>query len=133
MTTDPGAGDLLDPDLHEEIELVSDLVVAASGTSRHFTAAEVDVLLGVVPQNTDAIAAKPTRRPHEDRAGRADPAEQPDRTEQPPPVRGEGATTEGTQGTRPGGTASDPRGTHDADRAGRDDHADDPDPRSHGG
>ncbi|MBB2986730.1 hypothetical protein [Terracoccus luteus] len=129
MTTDPGAGDLLDPDLHEEIELVSDLVVAASGTSRHFTAAEVDVLLGVVPQNTDAIAAKPTRRALADRAGQADPAEQADRTEQPPSVEGEGTTTEGPQGTRPGGTASDPRGARHADRA---DHADDPDPGSGG-
>lgn len=129
MTTDPGAGDLLDPDLHEEIELVSDLVVAASGTSRHFTAAEVDVLLGVVPQNTDAIAAKPTRRPLADRVGWADPVEQPDQTEQPLPVGGEGTTVDVTQGTRPGGTAPDPRGAHGTAVA---DHGDDTDPGSGG-
>lgn len=41
--------DLIDVDLRDEIELVSDLVVAASSTSRHFTPDEVDVLLGVQP------------------------------------------------------------------------------------
>lgn len=39
--------DLLDSDLRDEIELVSDLVVAASSSPRHFTPAEVDALLGV--------------------------------------------------------------------------------------
>lgn len=48
MTSDePGPGDLLDPVLSDEIELVSDLVVAASASPRHFTPEEVDVLLGV--------------------------------------------------------------------------------------
>lgn len=116
MTTDPGAGDLLDPDLHEEIELVSDLVVAASGTSRHFTAAEVDVLLGVVPQETDAIAAKPSRRPagdqgeprrHEARGGLE---EQNERAE------GGATTTQGAPTARPGGTASDHPDATDLDR-----------------
>lgn len=44
---DEGAKDLLDTDLRDEIELVSDLVVAASSTDRHFTPDEVDVLLGL--------------------------------------------------------------------------------------
>jgi len=43
------SGDLLDVALADEIELVSDLVVAASSSTRHFTPAEVDALLGVVP------------------------------------------------------------------------------------
>ncbi|WP_076261749.1 hypothetical protein [Intrasporangium flavum] len=41
------SSDLLDVALRDEIELVSDLVVAASGSPRHFTPAEVDELLGV--------------------------------------------------------------------------------------
>ena len=43
------SGDLLDVALADEIELVSDLVVAASSATRHFTPAEVDALLGVFP------------------------------------------------------------------------------------
>ena len=51
---DERSGDLLDVDLADEIELVSDLVVAASSTSRHFTPAEVDALLGTAAgQDTD--------------------------------------------------------------------------------
>jgi hypothetical protein len=46
---DERSGDLLDVALADEIELVSDLVVAASTTTRHFTPAEVDALLGIVP------------------------------------------------------------------------------------
>jgi hypothetical protein len=49
MSRDEGPGDLLDPALRDEIELVSDLVVAASAATRHFTPAEVDALLGLVP------------------------------------------------------------------------------------
>lgn len=49
MSRDEGAGDLLDAALHDEIELVSDLVVAASAASRHFTPEEVDALLGLTP------------------------------------------------------------------------------------
>ena len=41
------SGDLLDVQLADEIELVSDLVVAASSSPRHFTPEEVDELLGV--------------------------------------------------------------------------------------
>jgi hypothetical protein len=44
---DEGSHDLLDTNLRDEIELVSDLVVAASGTDRHFTPDEVDALLGL--------------------------------------------------------------------------------------
>lgn len=48
MTIDDSpSGDLLDVALRDEIELVSDLVVAASATTRHFTRDEVDQLLGV--------------------------------------------------------------------------------------
>ncbi|EWT02538.1 hypothetical protein N865_02370 [Intrasporangium oryzae NRRL B-24470] len=48
MTTEQlRSEDLLDSDLRDEIELVSDLVVAASSSPRHFTPAEVDALLGV--------------------------------------------------------------------------------------
>ena len=46
---DERSGDLLDVALADEIELVSDLVVAASSATRHFTPAEVDALLGVFP------------------------------------------------------------------------------------
>ena len=46
---DEQSGDLLDVTLRDEIELVSDLVVAASSSPRHFTPDEVDVLLGVAP------------------------------------------------------------------------------------
>ncbi|NUO34298.1 MAG: hypothetical protein HOQ18_04330 [Dermatophilaceae bacterium] len=41
------SGDLLDVALADEIELVSDLVVAASASPRHFTPDEVDELLGI--------------------------------------------------------------------------------------
>lgn len=46
-TDDARSGDLLDVALRDEIELVSELVVAASSSPRHFTPAEVDELLGV--------------------------------------------------------------------------------------
>lgn len=46
-TNDERADDLVDPALRDEIELVSDLVVAASTSPRHLTQAEVDTLLGV--------------------------------------------------------------------------------------
>ncbi|MEO7130122.1 MAG: hypothetical protein ABIZ07_01940 [Dermatophilaceae bacterium] len=45
--TDDRPGDLVDLALREEIELVSDLVVAASSAPRHLTQAEIDVLLGL--------------------------------------------------------------------------------------
>ena len=54
------SGDLLDVALADEIELVSDLVVAASSSTRHFTPAEVDALLGVLPATSTAGA--PERR-----------------------------------------------------------------------
>ncbi|WP_374970567.1 hypothetical protein [Terrabacter sp. BE26] len=41
------SGDLLDVQLADEIELVSDLVVAASSSPRHLTHEEIDQLLGV--------------------------------------------------------------------------------------
>ncbi|OFE15890.1 hypothetical protein BA895_05115 [Humibacillus sp. DSM 29435] len=60
MTTDDErSGDLLDVTLRDEIELVSDLVVAASSSPRHFTPDEVDELLGVAPAATDGPAVVP--------------------------------------------------------------------------
>ena len=41
------SGDLLDVQLADEIELVSDLVVAASSSPRHLTPEEIDELLGI--------------------------------------------------------------------------------------
>jgi hypothetical protein len=49
--------DLLDVALADEIELVSDLVVAASTTTRHFTPAEVDALLGILPARGVDVAS----------------------------------------------------------------------------
>jgi hypothetical protein len=49
---DERSGDLLDVALRDEIELVSDLVVAASSSPRHFTPAEVDALLGIGAAST---------------------------------------------------------------------------------
>ncbi|WP_353507599.1 hypothetical protein [Intrasporangium sp.] len=45
--SDDRTNDLVDGDLADEIELVSDLVVAASTSARHFTPDEVDALLGI--------------------------------------------------------------------------------------
>ena len=52
---DERADDLVDEALRDEIELVSDLVVAASTSPRHFTQDEVDALLGVA--DTDPAGA----------------------------------------------------------------------------
>jgi hypothetical protein len=51
------SGDLLDVALADEIELVSDLVVAASSSTRHFTQAEVDALLGVLPATAGGMGS----------------------------------------------------------------------------
>jgi hypothetical protein len=49
MTTDPDAGgDLTDDALQDEIELVGDLVVAASASERQLTDEEIDQALGIV-------------------------------------------------------------------------------------
>jgi len=42
-----GADDLQDDDLRQEIELVADLVVAASASDGPLTTAEIDRILGV--------------------------------------------------------------------------------------
>lgn len=48
MTSDGHAADeLRDPVLHEEIELVADLVVAATSADGRLSQAEIDKLLGV--------------------------------------------------------------------------------------
>jgi hypothetical protein len=58
---DERSGDLLDVALRDEIELVSDLVVAASSSPRHFTPAEVDALLGIgsAPRRDSDRSASP--------------------------------------------------------------------------
>lgn len=61
MTGDDAVhADLLDVDLRDEIELVSDLVVAASSSPRHLTTEEIDTLLGLRPR-TVAGAGSPER------------------------------------------------------------------------
>ena len=55
------SGDLLDVALADEIELVSDLVVAASSSTRHFTPAEVDALLGVLPVGGGGMGSQERR------------------------------------------------------------------------
>ena len=48
MTTDPqSGGELTDDTLQGEIELVGDLVVAASASERPLTEEEIDLVLGV--------------------------------------------------------------------------------------
>lgn len=60
------SGDLLDVQLADEIELVSDLVVAASSSPRHLTPEEVDQLLGI---HDDRPAAPATDSSLPDPAG----------------------------------------------------------------
>lgn len=62
-TDDARSGDLLDVALRDEIELVSDLVVAASSSPRHFTPAEVDALLGVVSHPEPGSQREPVDPP----------------------------------------------------------------------
>lgn len=69
MSDDDHAADLVDVDLAGEIELVSDLVVAASTSTRHFTRDEVDALLGISP----AQGATPGDKPVDDRRPGSDP------------------------------------------------------------
>ena len=53
MTHDGSQGDQLrDPALHEEIELVGDLVVAATSADGRLSQAEIDTLLRVTPDDT---------------------------------------------------------------------------------
>lgn len=59
---DEASSDLLDAALRDEIELVSDLVVAASSSARHFTPDEVDALLGI-PAAADSAADDAADRP----------------------------------------------------------------------
>ena len=54
MTTDPHAGaELTDDALQGEIELVGDLVVAASSSDRPLTDAEIDAALGIERDGSD--------------------------------------------------------------------------------
>ena len=57
--SDDRTNDLVDGDLADEIELVSDLVVAASTSTRHFTPDEFDARLGIDPGDS---GASPSRR-----------------------------------------------------------------------
>jgi hypothetical protein len=58
MTTDPDAsGDLTDDALQGEIELVGDLVVAASASERPLTDEEIDRALGLVEGHRTASHA----------------------------------------------------------------------------
>jgi hypothetical protein len=55
MAADPIVGaDLTDGALQDEIELVGDLVVAASASERPLTEAEIDEVLGVIRAKTAA-------------------------------------------------------------------------------
>jgi hypothetical protein len=67
MPDDERSGDLLDVALADEIELVSDLVVAASSSPRHFTPEEVDALLGISGEQTPT--GRPFHGPGRTRAG----------------------------------------------------------------
>lgn len=53
--SDDATNELVDGALADEIELVSDLVVAASTSPRHFTPEEVDALLGIRTEQPDPI------------------------------------------------------------------------------
>jgi hypothetical protein len=64
MTTDPDAGgDLTDDALQDEIELVGDLVVAASASERPLTDEEIDRALGLVRGHRSAPVGGPAA-PH---------------------------------------------------------------------
>jgi len=71
MTTDPDAGgDLTDDALQDEIELVGDLVVAASANERPMTDEEIDRALGidrghqVAPPEAGASGHRAWKRQH---------------------------------------------------------------------
>jgi len=66
MTTDPRAGaDLTDDALQDEIELVGDLVVAASASERPLTEEEIDEALGIQRgHDTGADDSSGTSHPH---------------------------------------------------------------------
>ncbi|MDR6862902.1 hypothetical protein [Phycicoccus sp. 3266] len=64
MTTDPDAGgDLTDDALQDEIELVGDLVVAASASEHPLTDEEIDRALGLVRGHRSSPAGGPAA-PH---------------------------------------------------------------------
>ncbi len=55
----PPDDDLRDAVLHQEIELVGELVVAATSAPEHLTQAEIDRLLGVGRAGDVGAAGKP--------------------------------------------------------------------------
>ena len=57
MTAPDSSGEnLTDDDLQSEIELVGDLVVAATSSTGPLTQEEIDRLLGVLPETEDGAA-----------------------------------------------------------------------------
>ncbi|WP_406832455.1 hypothetical protein ABEG17_06425 [Pedococcus sp. KACC 23699] len=69
MTTDPHAGaELTDDALQHEIELVGDLVVAASASERPLTDDEIDQALGIERAHCAVPADGATHRSHPQRA-----------------------------------------------------------------
>ncbi len=56
--SDEATNDLVDGALADEIELVSDLVVAASTSPRHFTPEEVDALLGITGGEVEVTSGR---------------------------------------------------------------------------
>ncbi|SDP46386.1 hypothetical protein SAMN04489867_2545 [Pedococcus dokdonensis] len=70
MTTDPRAGaDLTDDALQDEIELVGDLVVAASASEDPLTEDEIDRALGI-ERGRDGSTEAPQGTSHPHRAGK---------------------------------------------------------------
>ena len=63
MTTDPTAGaELTDDALQREIELVGELVVAASASDGPLTDEQIDLILGIERIHRDARASLPGAR-----------------------------------------------------------------------
>ncbi len=56
VTSDGRRDELRDAALHQEIELVGELVVAATSSSGHLSLAEIDALLGVTARAPGASA-----------------------------------------------------------------------------
>jgi hypothetical protein len=105
------SGDLLDVALADEIELVSDLVVAASSSPRHFTPQEVDELLGV-PGAAGGSTADSTGGSTADSTGGSTGGSTADSTGDVTSAPPETPTADGTSGT--GVTRPDAAGSSDS-------------------
>lgn len=63
MTTDPTAGgELTDDALQREIELVGELVVAASASDGPLTEEQIDLILGIERRHRDSRVSPPGTR-----------------------------------------------------------------------